>query len=252
MYSPNSYGPFKARADLTVLAANQVFPLFATLLRTTRANQVIDPVASDVVFDQGDSQALADELKALFNYYGSDKATVHNYHTIYGPILSDRNAIEAVLEIGLGSSNPDVVSHISKAEQPGASLRAFRDFLPAAQIFGADFDRRVLFAEERIATFWVDQTNLASFVSLAENLPTEVDLIIDDGLHSPNANLAVLIFALDKLRRGGWLVIEDIVASALPFWQLVAAVLPAQYQAHIIADDTVLVFLVRRLDGGVQ
>jgi hypothetical protein len=251
LYTPNSAGPLKTRAELTVLAANQVFPLLATLLRTTDPDRVIDPVPPAAIFESADSRA-SDELKALFIHYGSDKATDHNHHTLYGPILSDRGGIEAVLEIGLGSNNTDVVSHMGDAGQPGASLRAFRDFLPAAQIFGADIDRRVLFDEDRIKTFWVDQTSVASLSSLAESLPAELDLVIDDGLHSPNANLAVLIFALGRLRQGGWLVIEDIEASALPLWQLVAWMLPSLYQAHITSDETGLVFLVRRLDRESQ
>jgi SAM-dependent methyltransferase len=248
MFSPNSAGPLKTRADLTVLAANQVFPLLATLLRMTDGDPVLEPAHPSALFRHAGSTA-DDELKALFNFHGSDKATDHDLHTIYGPILSNRDAIEGVLEIGLGSNNLDVISNMGGTGQPGASLRAFRDFLPRAQIFGADIDRRVLFAERRIATFWVDQTKLETFSSLSEKLPTELDLIIDDGLHAPNANLAVLIFALNRLRKGGWLVIEDILPSALPLWQLVAWMLHAQYERHIAIDRTRLVFLVQRLHG---
>ena len=36
------------------------------------------------------------------------------------------------------------------------------------------------------------------------------DLVIDDGLYAPGANLNVLEFALQHLRPGGYVVIEDI------------------------------------------
>ncbi len=64
---------------------------------------------------------------------------------------------------------------------PGASLRAFRDYLPKATIIGADIDKRILFQDGRIQTYFVDQTDLRSLESLGENIPDFVDLIIDDG-----------------------------------------------------------------------
>ena len=44
--------------------------------------------------------------------YGSDKASGHDYHNIYGPILKKRDAITGILEIGMGTNNTDVVSNI--------------------------------------------------------------------------------------------------------------------------------------------
>lgn len=133
-----------------------------------------------------------------------------------------------MLEIGLGTNHEDVVSNMSSAGSPGASLRAFRDYLPAAQIFGADIDRRVLFEEERIRTFFVDQTSQKSVDHLASQLPGGLDLVIDDGLHSPDANMNVVSLAREVLRPGGWVVVEDIAESALPFWRVVS---------HVVSDD---------------
>ena len=44
--------------------------------------------------------------------------------------------------------------------QPGGCLRAFRDYLPNSQIFGADYDREVLLEEPRIRTTFVDHMHL--------------------------------------------------------------------------------------------
>ena len=50
-------------------------------------------------------------------------------------------------------------------------------------------DRRILFHEDRISTFWVDQTDPNSLDALAAQLgDIKFDLIIDDGLHLPHAN----------------------------------------------------------------
>jgi hypothetical protein len=131
--------------------------------------------------------------------------------------------------------------------KPGASLRAFRDFCPNALIFGADIDRRVLFSEDRISTFYVDQTELATFARLSGELPCDFDLIIDDGLHSPDANINTLTFALPKLKCGGWAVIEDICVDSLSIWQLVTSLLPPAYKAQIFQADGGLLFAVQRL-----
>jgi hypothetical protein len=89
-----------------------------------------------------------------------------------------------------------------------------------AQVFGADIDRRILFDEDRIRTYYVDQTRFSSFDELYSNLADGMfDLVIDDGLHSPNANIATMLFALKILRPSGFFVVEDIISSSMPIWQ---------------------------------
>ena len=77
-------------------------------------------------------------------------------------MLTPREEISNLLEIGLGSNNTDLVSSMGKEGKPGASLRAFRDFCINAEVIGADIDKRILFKEDRIKTFYVDQTNNSS------------------------------------------------------------------------------------------
>ena len=127
--------------------------------------------------------------------------------------------------------------------RPGASLRAFRDFLPRGQICGADIDRRILFSEERIETYFVDQTCQTSFDDLWLALgPRQFDLVIDDGLHSPNANVATMLFSLRCLKKGGTLIIEDISSDAIPVWQTISALLPSDSTPTIIRAKNGILF----------
>jgi hypothetical protein len=71
-----------------------------------------------------------------------------------------------LLEIGLGTNNTDVVSNMGSEGVPDASLRAFRDYLPNARIYGAGIDKRILFEESRIKTYFADQTDLAAAARL--------------------------------------------------------------------------------------
>jgi hypothetical protein len=244
LFAPNSAGDRKALTDLTLQSASQTFPFLAQFTAAYCERQAREFTAEDFCAHLK-GRANAKTLQALFNKHGSDKSTLHNYQDVYGAILSPPSKIKNILEIGLGTNNTDVTSNMGKYGRPGASLRAFRDFLPNANIYGADVDKRILFQEERIRTFFVDQTSLESFSELAQ-LDVMFDLIIDDGLHSPNANIAVLLFGLKKLLPGGWLVVEDIVDEARPAWQVISSLLPTGYQPYLIEAKNALVFVVER------
>jgi hypothetical protein len=246
MFAPNAAGSIRGRAALTVQSANQTFPLMLDLLSATgRDIQVPVPIES---FINNDKKRLAAErLKKLCDRHGSDKATLHDYHLLYAGILAERDSVTAFLEVGLGTTHRDVVSHMGIGGQPGASLRAFREFLPNARIYGADLDRRILFSEERITTFFVDQTDPGSFSTIANAVQEDFDLVIDDGLHAPDANLATALFSLERLKIGGWLVVEDIAPLALPVWQVIAALLPEAYDPHLVAAKDAYLFVMQRL-----
>ncbi|SDR53719.1 hypothetical protein [Paraburkholderia tuberum] len=245
-FIPYSEGSYKARSKLTVQAINETIPLLSELAASVGKPKT--PVTEIVDFPDNDEQRqAANALKQHFDAQGSDKSNHHSYHHLYGAILANREAMRSVIEIGIGTQHSDTVSYMV-AGKPGGSLRAFRDFLPFARIYGADIDRRVLFKEERIETFFVDQTEPATFEQLARSVDGECDLIIDDGLHSPNANIQTLIFGLKKVRRGGWVVVEDIGHHALPVWQAVSALLPEHYRRHIVNEEHGLVFAVQRLE----
>lgn len=251
LFVPNSAGDSGSLFHLTLQAVHQTFPFLNHLLDVV-GKEPLRRIDIEHVPTDDKAHACADQLERAFNRFGSDKSTGRNYHHLYGEILKDRGAVSYVLEIGLGTNNLDVVSNMGAQGVPGASLRAFRECLPNAAIFGADIDRRVLFQEERITTHYVDQTDLASLESLGASIPDAIDLIIDDGLHSPNANVAVLTFGLRKLKVGGWVVVEDVPERAVPFWRVVAALLPATYVSQLIQAEGALLFAVRRIRDAAQ
>ena len=245
-FAPNSAGSRQARGEITARTIRRIIPLLQDFAETATGG--LQPVLDIAEFCKTPEDAeAADALKETLDRHGSDKATTNNYHLVYGPILRDRNAVGKILEIGLGTNNTDIVSNMGENGRPGASLRAFRDFCPSAMIFGADIDRRILFAEERIETHFVDQTDTASLDELSAILPGDFDLIVDDGLHAPDANLATLRFSMAKLRIGGWAIIEDINPGQTAFWQVVAALVPANFEKFLVKSRHSMLFAVRRL-----
>lgn len=231
IFAPNSDGDVRVRAALTERATLSFFP---ALLRFLQASDFpVAPIREADDFPQADPQRVLDASR-LFMHHGSDKASTHDYHLVYASILEQLESPRSILEIGLGTNHEDVISNMGSHGRPGASLRAFRDLAPTAHIYGADVDRRILFEEDRIRTHHVDQTDIESLSNLLAWLPDHLDLIIDDGLHSPDANINILWLASQCLRRGGWVVIEDITPEASALWQCVTAVLDRDYRTYLL------------------
>jgi len=187
---------------------------------------------------------IADVLSKLFDKNGSDK-NQHGYAPIYTSLIDELSTNKglSILEIGIGTNDVNFISSMGAEGTPGASLRAFRDYTLDANIYGADLDKSILFNEERISTACVDQTDLNSFFSMCSQFNTNTfDLIIDDGLHSSEANLNTFIFALQALKPGGWAVIEDIPERTLPIWRCVNELLKED-GGHIIKANTAHLFV---------
>ena len=163
-------------------------------------------------------------LSKLCEKYGSDKGfvnqsldkpynwTPHSYTSYYHSIFNlNRENIQFVFECGLGTNNPNIKSNMTKNGSPGASLRVWRDYFFNAKIYGGDIDKDILFQEDRIKTYFVDQLNSNSIKSMWEKIDTKFfDIIIDDGLHEPKANLNFFYNSYAKLKKNGVYIIEDV------------------------------------------
>jgi hypothetical protein len=178
----------------------------------------------------------ATRLRDLFDGHGSDKGSSHGYYALYAKLFGEmpESGDVRILEIGLGTNNTRVPSHMGPGGIPGASLRSWRDFSSRTQIVGLDVDADILFQDKRISTFRVDQLDPSSWSSLpAEAREKGFDLVIDDGLHSPAANLNTVKATLPMLRPGGHLVIEDVPKRALPVWDLASFLMGTIYQMRV-------------------
>lgn len=169
-------------------------------------------------------------LGSLMETYGSDKGSSnnnswHNYTIFYESLFdSRRDTIKNVFELGLGTNNLNIPSNMGPNGRPGASLYAWRDYFPSANIYGADIDRDILFESYRIKTYYCDQTNPNEIKSLwnQEDLKNiKFDLIVEDGLHEYSANKIFFENSIHKLAPNGVYVIEDIQTSLFtPYYEL--------------------------------
>ena len=222
-FAPGHQGELQVLSQITFESINNLVPLLNKFSHLQGEKHMT--ITDIEKLNNSKEKENISNLQKLFNKYKSDKGDWHNYHLLYANLLKRKELITKILEIGLGTNNEDIIGNMGKFAVPGASLRSFKDFCPNAKIYGADIDKTVLFEEPRIKTYYVDQTSSSSLRELGKKIGGGFDLIIDDGLHAPHANLEFLLFGTKLLKKGGWLVIEDIEKASLPIWQLVISIL---------------------------
>tara|TARA_B100000902_G_scaffold11724_1_gene14284 strand:+ start:58 stop:756 length:699 start_codon:yes stop_codon:yes gene_type:complete len=158
---------------------------------------------------------IDNNLTNLMNKYGSDKGgknNHHNYSLFYAEIFgTKRKLIKNFLEVGLGTNNTSIPSNMGESGKPLASLMAWRDYFPNANIFGADIDKEILKNDDRIKTCFVDQTDPLTISEMFKNFGVDkYDIIIEDGLHEYNANITFFENSISHLSNDGIFIIEDI------------------------------------------
>ena len=202
---------------------------FESLLAREKSRKSIKQIQNknatsfEVFYDHSDSNPLA----VLCDYYGSDKGgllsnelnfvSFHNYTDFYHLLFgSMREHVKNVFECGIGTNNPQLKSSMGLKGKPGASLRVWRDYFPNAKIYGVDIDKEIIFQEDRIVTFYCDQTSKESIVRFLENAslaPGSLQIIIDDGLHEYQAGISLFQEMKEYISSDGFYIIEDVRKS---------------------------------------
>ena len=158
----------------------------------------------------------------IMNQNGSDKGNGHhNYTIIYESIFSYLHKKEEIkiFELGLGTNNTSFKSNMGVHGIPGASLRGWKQYFKNSCVYGADIDSNILFEENKIKTFFCDQTDKKSISYLwDQEILKEIkfDVIIDDGLHEYDANICFLENSYYKLKDDGLYIIEDVGFENVP------------------------------------
>jgi len=163
------------------------------------------------IFDSKTKQ-MKETLRELIDKYGSDKNR-NEYTPIYSSLFEPRrNQSINLLEIGIGTMIEGVpssmVGYSGEGYKPGGSLRAFRDYFQNGWIYGGDIQTDCMFEEERIITFLFDSTKRDKCDEALKDM--NLDIIIDDGLHTYEAQIATFQNLWDRLKPNGLYFIEDI------------------------------------------
>ena len=155
---------------------------------------------------------FGNDLDKFAYKYGSDKCpqVSHPYTSYYYEMFKDRrDSIKKVLEMGIGTN--DYMHYHPGHYITGASLRMWRDFFPNAQIYGADILAEAQFKDERIETFLCDQRNENDLKELIEKTGSDIDIFIDDGMHSKTTQIKLCQAIMPMLKKDVIYIIEDVM-----------------------------------------
>jgi len=168
------------------------------------------------------------ELCSIMDRNKSDKASKpdwvdfggHNYTRLYSQLFEHiRNKNINLFELGIGSNNVSIPYNMGSMGTPGASLRGWKEYFCEGKIYGADIDKDILFQEDRIKTFYCDETSITDVQNLWDTINEKMDIIIDDGLHEFKHNLFFLENSINRLNSGGFYIVEDVCESDLIYWE---------------------------------
>jgi hypothetical protein len=105
-------------------------------------------------------------------------------------------------------------------------MKAFSEFIRNNNFnldyIGVDINRNFLAdpSRERVTLMHFDQLELNSNESLIAKLKADnVSLIIEDGLHTAEANISAFVNLISFVNQGAIYVVEDINRNQLPFWE---------------------------------
>lgn len=163
-------------------------------------------------------------LSDLMNEEGSDKGSVsHNYTSLYFPLIDTLDSISSFAEIGIGAVTEGIVSRMPmEGYVPGASIRGWRRYFDqrfsSVKISAFDVDPNAVSSVntqglDNTFAHWIDQTNPQDIdFALRASDPSneQYDIILDDGLHTWQANIMLLTSAWKHLKKNGLYLIEDI------------------------------------------
>ena len=138
------------------------------------------------------------DLKTCLDLNNSDKSFKHKYDTIYEPHLAEvRNNPINLLEIGIFK---------------GESISAWLDYFPNATIYGVDIFERVKSEDisilDNVRVRWKECDSTKHYPADWENI--KFDFIIDDGLHTPEANKQTFANFSPHLSETGVYFVEDV------------------------------------------
>ena len=196
------------------------------------------PTVEDIRSHDARTVARGEEFSAeMARWCSTSKFQTLGYQDVYGRVLSHlREASPRVIEVGIGVNDPNAPSGMEAGHRPGASLVGWANYFPGGDIHGADVDPRVLVDTDIYRTHFVDQRDACALADLAAEIGAPLDLVVDDGLHTAEANALTVAALLPLLSSHGVLVVEDILEEYDPLWHGLSSWLRREYRVTFFSN----------------
>jgi len=91
----------------------------------------------------------------------------------------------------------------------------WQDFLPNANIYGADVDPLTMFKDGRIKTYLCDQRNKEDLENLIKQTGSNIDIVIDDASHDPSYQVSTCETLMPLLKKDVVYIIEDVANQGI-------------------------------------
>lgn len=148
--------------------------------------------------------------------YHTDKFDLGYIHEFYNEIFTPRKyQAKSILEIGINS---------------GSSILLWRDFFPKADVYGIDITHCGAVVDQPRIYPVIQNAYCADIFNV---LPTNFDIMIDDGPHTKESMEFFIAHYLSLLNPGGVAIIEDIID--ITWTQSLLNSIPGEYLARRIA-----------------
>ena len=149
------------------------------------------------------------ELCDLGLKYGADKCPTigHMYTPFYYELFTPiRQKVKKVLEVGIGNRGQ---TRVIPGYVMGPSIRMWRDFFPNAWVYGADVAKESFFVDDRISTYYCDETKEEDIKRLVLQIGSDIDIVIDDARHRVGDQIFLCQILMPLLKPGVIYCIED-------------------------------------------
>ncbi|MEM8854700.1 MAG: class I SAM-dependent methyltransferase [Pseudomonadota bacterium] len=143
-------------------------------------------------------------LDHLASKHGTDKGTLQHKHLA-------AKSYTVAYDRYLASRRHDALTMLEIGIFQGGSLRMWEDYLPNARLFAIDINPDCKAFETARTKVWIgDQTDTDFLTTVAEEIGTPIDCIIDDGGHTMEQHQKSIQTLWPCVVDGGWYAIEDL------------------------------------------
>jgi len=178
---------------------------------------------------EGGTSRGSDEnpLRAFFNARTQGRGIFkwdHYFDVYHRHFERFRGSDVHILEIGLGA---------------GGSLEMWRDYFgPGCHVYGVDIQEECLrYTSDSVTVFIGDQEDRDFWRRFRDEVP-KLDIVVDDGGHSPHQQATSLEELLPHLQPGGAYVVEDLHGGSNRFTSYLGGLIAALNSYRSTADHT--------------
>ena len=141
-------------------------------------------------------------LSRIGDKYGTQK----NTHKSFGQTLLD------IYELYFEPYKFSQLNILEIGVLSGASLFTWKEYFPLAKIYGIDINPPLI-DTDRIKIFKCDQGDIIDLAMVQDQIGANLDIVIDDGSHINPYTLLAFDFFWDRLKHGGFYIIEDTICT---------------------------------------